>query len=637
VRRRYDEVMQRLRSPIICTAAFLGVTILSAHCGGSSATPDNAEAPAATATAPTDPAATCSDSKRNATETDVDCGGPCAPCAAGKACGSAKDCANGTCTGGICAAASCNNAAKDPGESDVDCGGACAPCATGKTCAVGADCASAVCTGGTCAAPSCTDGTKNGNEVDADCGGSCQRCAEGKSCASAPDCASGACVSGKCVPATCTDKVKNGSETDINCGGGACPKCVGDRVCLVADDCTSGICNAGYCQATCTDGLQNQKETDVDCGGSSGCPKCLDGKGCGDGADCASQVCSAGKCQAPSCQDNAKNGVETDVDCGGSSGCPKCALGKVCKSGADCMVGVCNTGVCGLPAGCSSTVNTITTCAQLQAIPSGATATYMLGGNIDCAASSGWNGGAGFLPLQNFRGCLLGQGRSVTGLFIRSSGNNVGMIADGTLARISDLAVTNADVQGTASVVGIIAGSLDGSTVSRVFTSGKSVSATGFATGGVIGYGRPSSGTMTIEDSYSSATVTGGNDYTGGLVGVVDAGGTTMVRRCYATGNVTMNNGQRHGGLITYSWGTVQDSFATGSAAQGLCYGVFGSITNSFFSGGPSNGTCGTYQNGGTAYFKGAVSAKAPFNTWDFTNTWKENANDYPTLRVFTP
>jgi hypothetical protein len=405
----------------------------------------------------------------------------------------------------------------------------------------------------------------------------------------------------------------------------------------VEADCASGICNAGYCQSTCSDGFQNQKETDVDCGGTSGCPKCAPGKKCGVGTDCASLVCTGGVCEAAKCQDSVKNGFETDVDCGGGSGCPKCATGKTCKTGEDCVIGSCSAGVCGLPVGCSNTINTITTCAQLQAIPSNATATYLLGNNIDCAATSGWNNGAGFLPLQSFQGCLLGQGRSITGLYIRASGTQVGMIAESVGARISDLAIINADVQGNGQRVGILAGQLTRSTVARTFTTGKVVNTSGNMTGGLAGYANSGGQQILVEDSYSSAAVTGATDYTGGLIGVVDAGGTTIVRRCYATGNVNMSSASRHGGLITYSWGTLQDSFATGNAAQGLCYGVYGSITNSFFSGGPANGTCGTYQNGGAAYFKGAVSAKAPFSSWDFTNTWKENAGDYPTLRVFEP
>ncbi len=51
----------------------------------------------------------CTDKKKNGDETDVDCGGSCSGCAAGKACSKTPDCAAGTlCKGGKCVyAASC--------------------------------------------------------------------------------------------------------------------------------------------------------------------------------------------------------------------------------------------------------------------------------------------------------------------------------------------------------------------------------------------------------------------------------------------------------------------------------------------------------------------------------------------------
>ena len=48
---------------------------------------------------------TCSDKVKNATETDVDCGGlNCPTCAIGKKCGGNADCASGQCKAGICSA-----------------------------------------------------------------------------------------------------------------------------------------------------------------------------------------------------------------------------------------------------------------------------------------------------------------------------------------------------------------------------------------------------------------------------------------------------------------------------------------------------------------------------------------------------
>ncbi len=67
---------------------------------------------------------------------------------------------------------------KNGDETDVDCGGSCAPCGTQQGCSAGTDCASGVCDGSNhCAAPSCDDQVKNGDETDVDCGGSaCAPC-----------------------------------------------------------------------------------------------------------------------------------------------------------------------------------------------------------------------------------------------------------------------------------------------------------------------------------------------------------------------------------------------------------------------------------------------------------------------------
>jgi N-acetylneuraminic acid mutarotase len=50
------------------------------------------------------PAPSCTDHVRNGHETDIDCGGSCAPCAVGLQCASTNDCATGTCEGDHCLA-----------------------------------------------------------------------------------------------------------------------------------------------------------------------------------------------------------------------------------------------------------------------------------------------------------------------------------------------------------------------------------------------------------------------------------------------------------------------------------------------------------------------------------------------------
>ena len=74
------------------------------------------------------PAPTCADRIKDGAETDLDCGGPCSPCALGQNCAAKGDCATGACVGGKCAAANCSDKLKNGSETDIDCGGMCGKC-----------------------------------------------------------------------------------------------------------------------------------------------------------------------------------------------------------------------------------------------------------------------------------------------------------------------------------------------------------------------------------------------------------------------------------------------------------------------------------------------------------------------------
>lgn len=97
----------------------------------------------------------------------------------------------------------CRDRITDAGETDIDCGGPCQPCADGLACSVPADCQSAACTGGQCALASCTDGVRDGFESDIDCGGICPACSAGQACAADRDCMSNSCSNGVGSLGTC--------------------------------------------------------------------------------------------------------------------------------------------------------------------------------------------------------------------------------------------------------------------------------------------------------------------------------------------------------------------------------------------------------------------------------------------------
>ncbi len=140
-----------------------------------------------------------------------------------------------TCISGTCVPASCTDSSKDGTETDVDCGGLeCLPCKNGLKCKKGSDCFSRVCpTGGPdaniCQVPTCLDNVQNQDETDVDCGGSnCPPCPPTDTCSAPGDCSSGVCAPTSpptpgawdtCQAPTCFDGVQNGSETGVDCGG----------------------------------------------------------------------------------------------------------------------------------------------------------------------------------------------------------------------------------------------------------------------------------------------------------------------------------------------------------------------------------------------------------------------------------
>ena len=86
---------------------------------------------------------TCGDGHRNGAETDVDCGGPCAPCLDNQACAAPSDCASKVCDDHVCKMASCSDGVANADELDVDCGGHCglASCDAGQMCSATEQCA----------------------------------------------------------------------------------------------------------------------------------------------------------------------------------------------------------------------------------------------------------------------------------------------------------------------------------------------------------------------------------------------------------------------------------------------------------------------------------------------------------------
>lgn len=220
---------------------------------------------------------------------------------------------------------------------------------------------------------------------------------------------------------------------------------------------------------------------------------------------------------------------------------------------------------------------------------------FVLSADIDAAATSNWNSGAGFNPigsdLSNFLGNFDGGGHTISGLAVTNPGRAglFGVIGNGA-------GVRNLTVGG--SVNGVVAGLLAAynlGTVSEVKTFGTVLNAgnpnAGFAyLGGLVGSNQ---GNGTILNSSSSASVTNyqANTNAGGLVGASE-NPTASISGSFATGTVTSTTATNTttAGLVAVNSGTITGSYATGDVSGGLYSGGLVAvssltISNSFATG----------------------------------------------------
>ncbi len=301
-------------------------------------------------------------------------------------------------SGGVPSAPHCQNRKKDADETDTDCGGIdCAPCKRGSKCKVDSDCVNEACTGERCQDPSCTDDFKNGDETDLNCGGEhCGPCDTDARCIRASDCASQVCQSGKCKAPTCSDRKQNQNEVDVDCGGD-CPPCDVGQGCVIAEDCRTpsptsesqvpATCNEnmtcelvcssphGDCNRKAADGCETNTSTDVNhCGGcgercspAHATPQCI-------GGACGIQVCDPGYadvnglvedgCEVHHLTDPEHCGTDPNdlKACSSENGTPDCNAGEctiTCNAGFD----DCNEDVSdGCEADLSRDVNNCTAC-----------------------------------------------------------------------------------------------------------------------------------------------------------------------------------------------------------------------------------------------------------------------------------
>ena len=174
-------------------------------------------------------------------------------------CNLPSDCASNVCDKHQCVPAGCSDKALNGDETDVDCGGSCAPCDNDKICQSGTDCASGYCNEAKLCKPCekdehcpdadfCDEQVKGAGECKPDLavGGECDRKGQ---------CTSGYCVDGYCCDKACEELCEACSGVKTGKAYGACEPIPNgndpDSECVLnAQQCSGDFCSgtAGACE-----------------------------------------------------------------------------------------------------------------------------------------------------------------------------------------------------------------------------------------------------------------------------------------------------------------------------------------------------------------------------------------------------
>ncbi|MDZ4203114.1 MAG: MBG domain-containing protein [Gallionella sp.] len=277
---------------------------------------------------------------------------------------------------------------------------------------------------------------------------------------------------------------------------------------------------------------------------------------------------------------------------------------------------------------------------DLQGINGNLTGRYALGADIDASATAGWSSGAGFKPLGDhnafFNGELQGLGHVISDLTIIGPqpgndwvGGMFGYIGGSGL--INQLVLDNVSVSGYRNI-GAIAGTNIG-TISASSAIGSVTGASGNSAGGLVGY---NAGAGMLIGSRFSGTVTGvGNASTGGLVG----DNTATIENSYTTATVS-NGWSWAGGLVGYNYGTINRSYSSSTVSSGSTYvgalvggnNAYANINNSYWNSDLAGALPGwNFNNGGLNIVQGLTTANmrkaASFVGFNFTTT--PGSNDW--------
>lgn len=245
----------------------------------------------------------------------------------------------------------------------------------------------------------------------------------------------------------------------------------------------------------------------------------------------------------------------------------------------------------GAGSGTSDSPYLVSTASQFDEVRNNLTAYYRQTADIDLSAYSNWSK-IGSSPTVAFSGTYDGNGHIITGLTITSTTSQYnglfGVIK--STGTIMNLGITGANISGSVLYLGILAGYNFGGTIQNCFSSGTVSTSSNYA-GGLIGV---SVGTESKCYSTANVTATGtSSSYIGGLIGA-GQNSTGSISECYSTGNVsnsnTANTSSYTGGFIGVTSHTISDCYSTGSVISSS--GRTGGFIGGTYTGTPTINNC---------------------------------------------
>ncbi|MBI4703902.1 MAG: hypothetical protein HY744_22565 [Deltaproteobacteria bacterium] len=285
-------------------------------------------------------------------------------------CNESPDCGDQVCKSHKCVAATCSDFSKNGSETDVDCGGECAPCMNGKHCLAPEDCESKFCDlekTGSCAACGGDDDCKAVADSYCEAGACVPKKVNGDVCGGENECVSGFCPAQDkmCCEAECEGQCQACAKSKTGGDNGTCGT-VGkgtdpDKECSKQSPSTCGISGMGcsgdakspgchlyaqgtVCLAGSCDPVKIEQTAAATCSGAGQCVPGLT-------TSCGAYLCNPGKTAClTSCAGDGD--CSQGSYCGGSKCLAKKSQGEPCGGTNQCASGFCVDGVC-CAAGCS--------------------------------------------------------------------------------------------------------------------------------------------------------------------------------------------------------------------------------------------------------------------------------------------